>query len=106
MGHLLNQGASGTCSHGGNATPIVGNPRVKVRGVSVLTVMSQLSHAGCPNNPSGVSPLPCTIAMYTTGASRVKVMNAAMLLDSSTPTNVPTGASTTITQTQTGVKGQ
>jgi hypothetical protein len=105
MGHLLNQSASGTCSHGDNATPITGNQRVTVGGVSVLTVLSQLSHAGCPNNPSGVSPLPCAIAMYPAGASRVKVMNMAMLLDSSTPTNVPTGASTTITQTQSRVKG-
>lgn len=105
MASALNQSASGMCSHGDNATPIAGNQRVAVGGVSVLTVLSQLSHAGCPNNPTGVSPLPCVTAMYPTGASRVKVMNMAMLLDSSTPTNVPTGVSTTITQTQMRVKG-
>jgi len=105
MGYLLNQDATGTCSHGSNAKPIAGNPRVKVGGAPVLTVLSQLSHAGCPNNPSGVSPLPCAIAMYAVGASRVKVMNLAVLLDSSTSTNVPTGVSTTITKTQTRVKG-
>lgn len=105
MGYLLNQDATGLCSHGGDATPITGNPRVKVGGAPVLTVASQLSIAGCPNNPTGVSPMPCAIAMYTVGASRVKVMNMPVLLDSSTSTNIPTGVSTTITRTQARVKG-
>jgi len=105
MGHLLHQSASGICSHGGSARPIAGNPRVAVGGISALTVLSQLSHAGCPNNPSGVSPLPCVIAMYPVGAQRVKVMNTAMLIHSSTSTNIPTAASTTITSTQMRVKG-
>lgn len=105
MGYLLNQDATGTCSHGGEATPITGNPRVKVGGAPVLTVASQLSIAGCPNNPTGVSPLPCVIAMYTAGATRVKVMDTPVLLDSSESTNLPTGASTTITKTQARVKG-
>lgn len=106
MGYLLNQSATGMCTHAGNATPITGNPRVKVGGAPVLTVMSQVSVAGCPNNPTGVSPLPCVIGMYATGAGRVKVMGNPVLLDSSTTTNIPTGASTTITKTQTRVKGQ
>lgn len=105
MGYLLNQDAAGTCSHGDNAKPVGGNPCVKVGGAPVLTVVSQLSHAGCPNNPSGVSPVPCAIAMYAVGASRVKVRGMAVLLDSSSSTNIPTGASTTITSTQTRVKG-
>lgn len=105
MANLLHQSASGICSHGGNARPIIGNPRVRILGVPALTVLSQLSLAGCPNNPSGVSPLPCTIAMYTTGARRVKLMNAAMLLSFSMPTNIPTGASTTITRAQPRAKG-
>ena len=105
MGYLLNQSSTGNCAHAGNAKPITGNPRVKINGSPVLTVVSQLSHAGCPNNPTGVSPLPCAIAMYATGASRVKVMNMPVLLDTSTSTNIPTGASTMITQKQTRVKG-
>ena len=105
MAYLLNESATGTCSHGGNAKPIAGNPRVKVAGSPVLTVMSQLSIAGCPNNPTGTSPLPCVIAMFASGATRVKVMGMPVLLDSSSPTNLPTGASTTITEPQTRVKG-
>lgn len=105
MGYILNQSSAGNCAHAGNARPIVGNPRVKIAGSPVLTVVSQLSHAGCPNNPTGVSPLPCAIAMYATGASRVKVMGMPVLLDTSTSTNIPTGATTTITQKQPRVKG-
>jgi len=105
MAYLLNESATGTCSHGGSATPIVGNPRVKIAGSAVLTVMSQLSIAGCSNNPTGSSPLPCLIALFALGATRVKVMGMAVLLDSSSPTNIPTGASTTISEPQTRVKG-
>lgn len=106
MAYLLTKGATGTCSHGGNATPIAGNPRVKVAGSAVLTMASQFSIAACPNNPSGVSPLPCVIAMFTSAANRVKVMNMPVLLSSSSTTNLPTGASTKITEPQTRVKGQ
>jgi hypothetical protein len=105
MGHLLTKGATGTCSHGGNATPIAGNPRVQIAGNPVLTMASQLSIAGCPNNPSGVSPLPCVIAMFTSCATRVTVNKVPVLLKSSSTTNLPTGASTTITEPQTRVKG-
>jgi hypothetical protein len=104
MGYLLNESATGTCAHGGNARPIAGNPRVKIAGSAVLTVASQLSIAGCPN-VVGTSPVPCVIAMFASGATRVKVMGMPVLLDSSSPSNLPTGASTTITEPQTRVKG-
>ena len=106
MAALLTKGAVGICSHGGNATPTAGNPRVKIAGQAVLTVASQLSIAGCPNNPTGLSPLPCVIAMFTSCAMRVKVDNVPVLLKSSSTTNLPTGASTTIIEPQTRVKGQ
>lgn len=105
MAYLLNAALSGICSHGGNASAIVGNPRVKVDGSPVLTIASQLSIAGCTNNPSGTSPMPCTLATYSVGATRVKCMGVAVLLDSSSSTNIPTGASTTITKAQSRVKG-
>jgi hypothetical protein len=107
MAFLLNESASEICSHGGDARslPKTGNPRVKVDGSPVLTVMSQLLIAGCPNNPTGVSPLPCVLAVFAAGASRVKVMNMPVLLDARPPTNTPTGASTTVVQLQARVKG-
>jgi hypothetical protein len=105
MAYILNDAIKGSCSHGGNASAIVGNPRVKLGGSAVLTIASQLSIAGCSNNPSGTSPIPCTLAMYAVGAARVKCMGMAVLLDSSSSTNIPTGASTTITKVQSRVKG-
>ena len=104
MAYLLNAAVSGTCTHGGSAMPVAGNPRVKVAGSPVLTVASQLAISGCPNNVSG-SPVPCVLATFASGATRVKVMGQPVLLDTSTPTNVPTGASTTLIEPQARVKG-
>lgn len=104
MAYLLDEAVTGTCTHGGSAMPIVGNPRVKLAGKPVLTVASQLAISGCPNNVGG-SPVPCVLATFASGATRVKVMGMAVLLDTSTPSNVPTGASTTLTEPQARVKG-
>jgi hypothetical protein len=107
MAYPLNERAAELCSHGGDAKPIpsTGNPRVRVAGAPVLTVMSPLVIAGCPNNPTGLSPLPCVLGMFASGATRVKVMGMPVPLDSSAPTNLPTGASATTTQRQTRMKG-
>jgi hypothetical protein len=105
MAYLLTKGATGTCSHGASATPISGNPKVLVGGSPVLTLASQFSIAGCPNRPSPLTPLPCVIAMFTSCAIRVTVMGVPVLLSSSSTTNIPTGASTKVTEPQTRVKG-
>jgi hypothetical protein len=72
----------------------------------VLTVASQLVVAGCPNTLPGPSPFPCVLATFASGATRVKVMGVPVLLADSSATNVPTGASTTLDEPQTRVKGQ
>lgn len=100
MSFLLNQQASGKCTHGGNAKPIIGNPRVKVAGQSALTTQSLFVVTGC-----GVHP-PCVLAGFPSGAARVKIMGVPALLDSSQGKNLPNGAKTSIKQTQTRVKGQ
>lgn len=104
MAYLLTMRASGRCAHAGAAAPIAGNPRVKLGGDPVLTVATQLAITGCPNTV-GSSPFPCAIAQFASGATRVKIMGQPVLLDSSAPKNLPTGASTTITNPQTRVKG-
>ena len=104
MSFLLHQQASGQCSHGGVARPLVGNPRVKLAGQPVLTTASLFAVTGCPNHV-GPLPFPCLIGVFARGANRVTVMGLPVLLDSSRPTNLPTGASTTITATQARVKG-
>jgi hypothetical protein len=104
MAFLLNQQATGLCSHGGSATPILGNPRVKVGGAAVLTVSTQFAVSGCPN-VVGTAPFPCVLATFAQGAARVKVMGQPVLLDSASAQNVPTGATLTIINPQARVKG-
>jgi hypothetical protein len=104
MPNLLHQQAVGQCSHGATARPLVGNPRVKLSGQPVLTVVSRLSVSNCPN-VVGTTRFPCVFATYATGARRVKVMGQPVLLENSKALNLPTGASTTIKQTQQRVKG-
>jgi hypothetical protein len=53
----------------------------------------------------GSAKFPCVLGVFTKGATRVKVMGLPVLLDTSKATNVPTAVSTTITSTQSRVKG-
>lgn len=104
MGFLLHDKATGQCSHGASAQPLAGNPRVKLGGQPVLTVASPFAISSCPNIVGSVK-FPCVVGVAAAGATRVKVMGQPVLLDTSKATNLPTGASTTITSTQGRVKG-
>ena len=104
MAFLLHAQATGKCSHGGSAKPLIGNPRVKLGGQPVLVVASPFVISGCPNM-LGTMKFPCILGVFAKGATRVKVMGLPVLLDSSKSTNLPTGASTTITSTQARVRG-
>lgn len=104
MAYLLDKTATGQCTHGASAQPLVGNPRVKLNGNPVLTVATQFAISGCPN-VVGTSPFPCVLGMFAAGATRVKVMGTPVLLDTSQATNVPTGVTITLTNPQQRVKG-
>ncbi len=105
MAYLLNKDVIGQCSHGGSASASSGSARVKIAGSEVLTVAAQLTVSGCSNKLPNGSPFPCALAMFAQGATRVKVMGQPVLLDSSTASNLPTGASTSLSEPQTRVKG-
>jgi hypothetical protein len=104
MAFLLHDKATGKCSHSGSAQALIGNPRVKLGGQPVLTVASPFVISGCPNVVGPVK-FPCILGVFAKGATRVKVMGLPVLLDTSKPTNLPTGASITITSTQARVRG-
>lgn len=104
MAFLLHDKATGKCAHGGSAKPVIGNPRVRLGGQPVLTVASPFAISSCPNM-IGTAKFPCVLGLVGKAATRVKVMGLPVLLDTSKPTNVPTGVSTTITGTQARVKG-
>ena len=104
MAFLLHDKATGKCSHGASARPLIGNPRVKLGGQPVLTTASPFVVASCPNMV-GSAKFPCVLGVFARGAARVKVMGLPVLLDTSTATNIPTAVSTKITSTQSRVKG-
>jgi hypothetical protein len=105
-GFLLHVGATVLCSHGGQATPTVPNPRVTVSGMPTVTVAGPYAVAGCamPPPPSGNGP--CVTAQFVTCATRVTSNGQPLLLLDSQATCVPTGTPlmTVVTQVRaTGV---
>ena len=96
-GYLLTMSCVVMCMHGGKATPVMPNPRVKIMGVPVPMVSSPFMIAGCAMAippPAGPGPTPCIMATYipATGTVRVKSMGQPLLCQTSLTgpaTNVP-----------------
>ncbi len=104
-GFLLHQGATVLCSHGGQAQPIVVNPRVKVSGQPIVTQSSPYAVAGCPLPPPIAANGPCVTAQWILGATRVRAGGVPVLLQDSQALCAPTGTPLTIVLTQMRVKG-
>ena len=103
-GYLLNMNATGKCPHAGSAQPDVGAARLKAGGAAVLTVSTQMMISACSNVVAN-SPFPCVTGAFIVGATRVKTMGLPVVLADSQTMNVPTAVPTSITNTQTKVKG-
>ncbi|MCA8880776.1 MAG: hypothetical protein KDA73_12660 [Rhodobacteraceae bacterium] len=88
-GFILHLGATVLCAHGGQATPLVTQPRVTVSGQPVATLTSPYAVAGCALPP--VSGGPCVTAQYVTSATRVTVNGQPVLLQDSQAICAPTG---------------
>ncbi|MFI0793740.1 hypothetical protein ACH4OY_13770 [Micromonospora rubida] len=102
-GFLLHIGASVQCAHGGQATPVVPNLRVRVAGQQAVTLASIYTVTGCPYVPP--APGPCVSAQWIVGASRVLAGGVPVLLRDSQAVCVPTGAPLTVLVTQIRVRG-
>jgi len=104
-GYLLHQGATVLCLHGGQATPTVPNPRVKVGGQMVVTQSTMYSVAGCamPAPPPGNGP--CVTGQFVSAATRVRAGGQPVLLQDNQATCVPTGTGLNVVVTQMRVKG-
>jgi len=102
-GYLLHQGATVLCLHGGQATPTLPNPRVKVSNQAIVTQPTAYTIAGCglPSNAGG----PCVTAQWVSAALRVKAGAAAVLLQDSQAVCAPTGTGLNVVLTQVRVKG-
>lgn len=90
-GFLLHLGATVICSHGGQATPTVPNPRVLVGGQPVVTIASPYVVAGCALPPPPAANGPCVTAQYVSAALRVLVAGQPVLLLDSQAVCAPTG---------------
>lgn len=91
-GPILHVGATVMCSHGGQATPTVPNPRVSVSGQPVATISAPYAVAGCPFVPPGGNG-PCVTGQWTVGATRVMATGQPVVLMTGvsicTPTATP-----------------
>lgn len=103
-GFLLHAGATVLCAHAGQAQPTTPSTRVRVAGQPIVTMAAPHSVAGCPFNVSG-SPVPCVVAQWVSGATRVRSMGAPVLLQDSQAVCAPNGTPVTISVTQTRVRG-
>jgi hypothetical protein len=104
---LLTVNATIMCSHGGQATFVPSNTRVKASGAFVATQACTTMIAGCPFTTFPAVPMPCVAAQWVVAATRVKVMGQPALTQSSTAmtTGTTPGLPLVIVQTQTRVTG-
>lgn len=102
-GFLLHVGATVMCMHGGQAQPLVPNPRVMVGGQPVVTQTGPYIVAGCPFVPP--LPGPCVMAQWISGATRVFAGGVPVLLQDSQAICTPTGTGLLVLVTQVQVRG-
>jgi hypothetical protein len=102
-GFLLHLGATVICGHGGQAQPVVTNPRVRVSGQPTVTWSSMYAVAGCPFVPPAAGP--CVTAQWIVGAARVRANGVPVLLFDSRAVCAPTGAPLVVVVTQVRARG-
>lgn len=104
-GFLLHLGATITCAHAGQATPVAPNPRVLVSGQPVVPLTSPYIIAACTLPPPIAANGPCVTAQYITSATRVFASGVPVLLLDSQALCAPTGTPVLPLVTQTRVTG-
>jgi len=103
-GFLVHLGAIVTCSHAGQAQPVVTNPRVSVGGMPTITLADSFVVAGCSFVPPGGNG-PCVTAQWMTAATRITSSGQPLVLLDSQAICAPTGTPLLILSTQTRVTG-
>jgi hypothetical protein len=88
-GPILHQSAAVTCGHGGQATPGMPVPRVRVSGMPVVTVLTPHIVAGCPFTNA---PGPCLSGQWVSGATRVFAMGLPVAIPTGIGQCAPNGA--------------
>lgn len=80
---ILQMGCTIQCPHGGQATVVPGNSRVKVDGAFALLPTDVFLVAGCPFTLPGPTPSPCLTIEWQGEATRVTVNGTGPLLETS-----------------------
>ncbi|HEU0236996.1 MAG TPA: hypothetical protein VFR14_11215 [Candidatus Limnocylindrales bacterium] len=105
---ILQMGCTIQCPHGGQATAVPSNTRVKVDGAFALLPTDTFTIAGCSFTLPPGTPSPCLTIQWLGEATKVKINGTGPLLESSTglckaATQAPQGPAS-ISGTQTKVK--
>jgi len=101
-GFAVHLGATVMCAHAGQATPTAPNPRVMLGGQPVVTQTAPYVVAGCALTAT-TNP-PCVTGQFLTGALRVVVGGAPIVLLDSQSICTPTGTPLVVAMTQVRVK--
>jgi hypothetical protein len=88
-GFLLHAGATVLCSHAGQATPVVPNPRVLVSGQPTALLPDPWLVAGCPGIPPSIPP--CVSGQWIVGSTRVFSNGMPLVIAGGTGIGVPPG---------------
>jgi hypothetical protein len=106
-GHLLHENATVHCAHSppGQATPNTTDRRVRVSGAYIVTKAVPYTVTGCSMPPPSAGNGPCTTAIWTSAALRVRASGQRVLLKDSQALCAPTGTGLKVVSTQTRVKG-
>jgi hypothetical protein len=102
-GFLVHVGAQVLCSHAGQATPTVPNPRVTVSGQPTVLITAPYVVAGCTFPPPTAANGPCVTAQWVSGSTRVTSNAQPLVVQSSMAICAPTATPLIIVMTQTRV---
>jgi hypothetical protein len=102
-GFVVTMGNGVTCAHGGNGSPMLTNPSVKIIGQTIVLQTTLYAIAGCPFM-LGPVPSPCLTGIWSTGATRVRSRGLPLLITGSQGQTVPNGTPMTIVPQQIRVK--
>ncbi len=97
-GALIHVGAVVQCTHGGQATPLVPNPRVTVNQQPTILMTTPYVVAGCPFVPP--SPGPCVTATWLAASTKVTSNGQPLVLMDSKAICAPTGTPLVILSAQ------
>lgn len=99
-GFLIHVGAQVLCSHAGQATPTVPNPRVTVSGQPTVLMTTPYVVAGCILPPPPGANGPCVSGQWLSGTTRVLSNGQPLVAQSSASICAPSGTPLLILVTQ------